>query len=69
MTSQVQAATAAADLIDVDVLALVAISNQLAEMAELEAAGDSFAAYWAGSASASIQHQYRVGAYHTIRAR
>jgi hypothetical protein len=59
---------AAADLISVDVLALVARDNQLAEMAACEAAGDSFAAYWAGSASASIAHQYRVGAFVTVRA-
>lgn len=62
MTSQAQAARAAADLIDVDVLALVAKANQLEEMAAHEAAGDDFAAYWAGSASSSVMHHYRVGA-------
>jgi len=64
-SAQTQAAHAAADLIDVDVLALVAAANQVAEMAE---ATDSFAAYWAGSASASVQHHYRAGAYSTVRA-
>lgn len=68
MTSQaqIQAANAAAELIDVDILALVAKANQLAEMNE---ATDSFAAYWAGSASSSVMHHYRVGAVVNIRAR
>ena len=60
---QIQAAAEAADLIDLDVLALVAKADQVAEVARLEAAGDTFAAYWAGSASASIGHHYRVGAW------
>lgn len=63
-TAQVQAAQAAADLIDADVMALVAASNQRAEMA---GADDSFAAYWAGSASASVAHHYAVGAVRTVR--
>ena len=64
MTSQAQI-QAAADLIDLDVLALVAASNQQAEMAE---AADSFVAYWAGSISASVAHQYRAGAVVTVGA-
>lgn len=67
--SQIQAAQAAAELIDLDMdcLAAIAVSNQLREMEEAEAAGNSFAAYWAGSASASIQHHYRVGAFRKVR--
>lgn len=43
-------------------------SDQLAAMAKAEAAGDWFAAFWAGSASASVQHHARRGAVVTIRA-
>lgn len=55
----------AANLIDLEVLALVARDNQAAEASE---ATDTFAAYWAGSASASVAHHYAVGAYRTVRA-
>lgn len=65
MQHLIEAAHAAADLIDADVLALVAVANQVEEMA---AATDSFAAYWAGSASASVLHHYRTGAVVTVRA-
>jgi hypothetical protein len=65
MTDLIQAATAAADLIDTDVLALAAVINQVAEMAE---ATDSFAAYWAGSISASVGHHYAAGAVRTVGA-
>ncbi len=66
MTNLIQAAAEAAELIDADVLAMVAVANQVAEMNE---ATDSFAAYWAGSASASVMHHYRVGAVRTVRVR
>jgi hypothetical protein len=63
---QTAAAFAAAELIDVDVLALVAKSNQLEEMAS---APNAFAAYWSGSVSASVMHCYRIGAVRTVRAK
>jgi hypothetical protein len=56
---QVQNASEAAALIDVDVLALVAKANQLEEMASSKSA---FASYWAGSASASVGHHYAKNA-------
>lgn len=67
----IAASHAAAKLIDLDAdcLAAIARSNQLEEMEAAEAAGDSFAAYWAGSASASVMHHYRVGAVVTVKAR
>lgn len=43
-------------------------ADQLAAMAKAEAEGDSFAAYWAGSASASIGHHIRRGAVINLRA-
>lgn len=43
-------------------------ADQLAEMAKHEAAGDWFAAYYAGSASASVAHHVRRGAVINIRA-
>jgi hypothetical protein len=68
MTDFAKAAAQAAELIDLDVLALVAKADQVAEVARLEAEGDSIAAYWAGSASASVMHHYRRGAFTTVRA-
>jgi len=44
---------------------LIAKENQLDAMAEAE---DSFARYWAGSVSASIDHHYAVGAVRVVRA-
>jgi hypothetical protein len=49
-------------------LAAAAKADQVAAMAKAEAEGDSFAAYWAGSASASIMHHARRGAVVTIKA-
>lgn len=65
----IQASFAAAELIelDTDMLAALARSAQLDAMEAAEAAGDSFAAYWAGSASASVMHHYAVGAFKTVR--
>jgi hypothetical protein len=48
--------------------AALAKADQIAEMARLEAAGDTFAAYWAGSASASLGHHRRRKAVRFIRA-
>lgn len=48
--------------------ASLAKADQLAEIRKAEAAGDDFAAYWAGSASASLGHHYRRGAVRTVRA-
>ena len=42
-------------------------ADQLAEMAKHEAAGEWFAAYYAGSASASVAHHVRRGAVINIR--
>jgi hypothetical protein len=66
MNAFAQPAADAAELIDLDVLALVAVDNQVANMAK---ATDSFAAYWAGSISASVTHHCSVGAYREARVR
>lgn len=63
----IEAAEAAARMIDADVLSIVAKSAQLDEIAE--ARGDGFAAYWAGSVSSSVVRHYRVGAYVDVVAR
>jgi hypothetical protein len=62
----IQADQVAAAQIDPEILAICAVANQVAEMAE---ATDSFAAYWAGSASASVMHHYHAGAVVTVGAR
>lgn len=41
--------------------------DQLAEMRRANEAGDSLAAYWAGSASASVMHHCKRGAVVTLR--
>lgn len=66
----IQASFAAAEMIDLDAdtLAAVARSAQLEEMEDAEAHGDTFAAYWAGSASASVMHHYRKGAVTVVGA-
>jgi hypothetical protein len=50
-------------------LAEVAKADQMAEVRAHEEAGDTFAAYWAGTASASVLRHYRTGAYTTVRGR
>lgn len=52
---------------DIAARAALAKADQLAEMRRLDAAGDSFAAYWAGSASASVMHHARRGAVVTVK--
>jgi hypothetical protein len=60
--------TDAAEAAEILALAAAAKADQVAAMAKAEAEGDSFAAYWAGSASASIMHHARRGAVVTIHA-
>lgn len=64
MTTQIQAAEAAANLIDADVLALVAKANQVDEMTKAETAFDK---YWAGSVSSSVRHHANVKAVRTVK--
>lgn len=66
----IQASFAAAELIELDVemLAALARMDQMEEVQAAEARGDNFAAYWAGSASASVVAHYRRGAFHTVAA-
>ena len=64
MTNQIQAAEAAANLIDADVLALVAKAKQLDEIAKAETA---FEKYWAGSISSSVRHHANVKAVIIIK--
>ena len=71
----IAAAQAAADMIDMSACeltladrALIANLSQDAAMRKAAKSGSEFAAYWAGSASASLQHHYRAGAYRTVRA-
>ena len=47
---------------NIEALAAQAKADQVAEMRKAEAAGDGFAAYWAGSASASLAHHAKRGA-------
>ena len=51
---------------EIEAIAYIAKDDQIAEVAAAEMAGDSFAAYWAGSVSASVQHHYRRGAFTTV---
>jgi len=62
--NQIHAAEAAANLIDADVLALVAKANQTNEMANAETA---FQKYWAGSVSSSVCHYANVNAVRTVK--
>ena len=41
--------------------------DQLAAMAKADEAGDSFASFWAGSASTSVMAHYRRGAVVTVK--
>lgn len=47
---------------EIEARAAQAKADQLAAIRKAEAAADSFAAYWAGSASASIVHHVKRGA-------
>ncbi len=47
---------------EIEARAAQANADQVAARRRAEAAGDSFAAYWAGSASASIAHHVKRGA-------
>jgi hypothetical protein len=47
---------------EIEARAAQAKADQIAEMEKHEKAGDSFAAYWAASASASLMHHHRRGA-------
>ena len=46
---------------------LIANLSQDAAIRKAAKSGSEFAAYWAGSATASLQHRYRAGAFRTVR--
>lgn len=63
-----EAAEAEAEALRLEIAATKTRTEQLRAMAAAKASGDTLAAYWAGSASASIGYHVKAGAIRTITA-